>query len=106
MVIATNLSATEFAAASLPYPIPHSLRRTMALHMDTLNLTLLQEKAFSLGFGHDDVRTTRQSYGPLPAHQRRAIMQGFWERKYEPAGGDFLQEMQALLNRQKASPTG
>ena len=60
-----------FATAGLPYANPHSFRKTLALHGDTLNLTREEEKAYSQNFGHESVWTTRESYGTLPRIGRR-----------------------------------
>ncbi|WP_245257515.1 site-specific integrase [Methylocapsa acidiphila] len=63
-----------FERAGLPYANPHSFRKTLALHADSLNLTREEEKAYSQNFGHESVWTTRESYGTLPAHRQTEIM--------------------------------
>jgi integrase len=63
-----------FERAGLPYANPHSLRKTLALHGDSLNLTREEEKAYSQNFGHESIWTTRESYGTLPAHRQAEIM--------------------------------
>jgi integrase len=63
-----------FERAGLPYFNPHSLRKTIALHGDSLNLTREEEKAYSQNFGHENVRTTRESYGTLSERRQAEIM--------------------------------
>lgn len=80
-----------FAAAGLPYANPHSFRKTLALHADSLNLTREQEKAYSQNFGHESIWTTRESYGTLPAHRQAEIMRTLAKPRREmlPPGLDI-----------------
>ena len=94
-----------FVGAGLPYANPHSFRRTLALHMDGLNLTLEEEKAMSQNFGHDHVRTTREYYGALPDHRRRAIMRRLDAPRSNQLWNEEIVAMEALLNRLKAGQT-
>jgi integrase len=88
-----------FTAAGLPAFNPHSFRRTLALYADTLNLTREEEKAWSQNFGHEHVRTTRESYGALPEHRQAAVMRRLTERGDPKASSDPIAEMRELLDR-------
>jgi len=93
-----------FEKAGLPYPNPHSLRMTLALHADTLNLTREEEKAYSQNFGHEHVRTTRESYGTLPAHRQAEIMRALSEpRPLSLAPGVNIDALEAFVKSVKKS---
>jgi integrase len=92
-----------FAAAGLPYTNPHSFRKTLALHGDTLNLTREEEKAYSQNFGHESVWTTRESYGTLPAHRQAEIMRKLGAPQSAEPGKDAIEAMEAALEKLKKS---
>lgn len=92
-----------FERAGLPYSNPHSLRKTLARHGDSLNLTREEEKAFSQNFGHENVRTTRESYGTLPAHRQAEIMRALTKpRSTTLPEGLNLDALEAFLKSAKA----
>ena len=93
---------SAFAAAGQPACNPHLLRKTLALHGDTLNLTREEEKAWSQNFGHESVWTTRESYGTLPEHKQTAIMRRLAEPRTASAPAGEIAAMQAALDRLKA----
>ena len=79
------------------------LRKTLALHADTLNLTREEEKAWSQNCGHDSVWTTRESYRKLPAHRQEAIKRRLGEPKVKAVAPESeIAVMQAALDRMKA----
>ena len=89
-----------FTAVGLPAFNPHSFRKTLALVADELDLTREEEKAWSQNFGHESVRTTRESYGTLPEHKQAAVMQRLTQRADDaPVTDDDLETMRALLKR-------
>ncbi len=93
-----------FAAAGLPTFNPHSLRKTLALHADSLNLTREEEKAYSQNFGHESIWTTRESYGTLPEHRQAEVMR----RLGEPiTGGKYsgldIAALESFINSAKGS---
>ncbi len=93
-----------FKAVGLPAFNPHSFRKTLALFADELDLTREEEKAWSQNFGHESVRTTRETYGTLPEHKQAAVMQRLTQRD----DGDSTTEsdvdlLLSLLKRVKKS---
>ncbi len=91
-----------FAAAGLPYANPHSFRKTLALHGDSLNLTREEEKAYSQNFGHESVWTTRESYGTLPAHRQAKIMRSLsMPRQESPPAGLDIAALEAFVQSAK-----
>lgn len=91
-----------FAAAGLSAFNPHSLRKTLALHADTLNLTREEEKAYSQNFGHESIWTTRESYGTLPEHRQAEVMRRLGTPKAAGVPEAEIAAMQAVLDRMKA----
>jgi integrase len=63
-----------FAAASLPYFNPHSLRDMLVRHAMTLDLTPEEMKAWSQNLGHNDVLTTFTSYGKVAVHRQGELI--------------------------------
>ena len=63
-----------FEAAGLPYFNPHSFRKTLTrLGMERCT-SPEAFKAWSQNLGHDEVLTTFNNYGDLPAHQQRDLI--------------------------------
>jgi integrase len=92
----------SFAMAGLPYANPHSFRKTLALHGDSLNLTREEEKAYSQNFGHESVWTTRESYGTLPAHRQARIMRSLsMPRQESLPGGLDIAALEAFVQSAK-----
>ena len=91
-----------FAAAKLRSFNPHSLRDTLVRHMDMLNLTREEEKAYSLNFGHEHVRTTRESYGIMPAHHQQAVMRRIAGPRAAVGPEAEIAAVQAVLDRLRA----
>ena len=88
-----------FTAAGLPAFNPHSFRKTLALFADELDLSREEEKAWSQNFGHEQVRTTRESYGALSEHRQAALMQQLTEHRKPFERGDPIAQMRALVER-------
>src|SRR5262249_14902128 len=63
-----------FARAGLPHYVPHSVRHTLAIHSEKMELTPEQWKAYSQNFGHTSPMTTFNSYGPVAPHRQAEIM--------------------------------
>ena len=66
---------TAFEAAGLPYSNPHALRSTHWLWVERAGLPARQEKAFSMNIGHEHIRTSSFSYGPMSIHEQRELIQ-------------------------------
>jgi integrase len=63
-----------FEAAGLPYFNPHSFRKTLVrLGMDTCT-NAEAFKAWSQNLGHEEVLTTFNSYGTIPAHRQGELI--------------------------------
>jgi integrase/recombinase XerD len=89
------------AAAGLPYYNPHSLRQTLVRLGYDLNLTGLELKAWSQGFGHNSPLTTLVSYGALSEHEQATVMAGLAQRATaSPDVQAALATLQAALGRQ------
>jgi hypothetical protein len=63
-----------FLAAGLPYFNPHSFRKTLGRLGEAICQLGEEEKTWSLNLGHDHIRTTRESYGPMTPEYQAAIM--------------------------------
>jgi integrase/recombinase XerD len=62
-----------FAAANLPYYIPHSFRKTLVTLGQTICQSPEEFKAWSQNLGHEDVLTTFYSYGEVQEHRQGEI---------------------------------
>ena len=63
-----------FAAASLPYSNPHSLRKTLVQLGETVCHTPEEFKAWSQNLGHEEVLTTFRSYGAVGTRRQGEII--------------------------------
>ena len=63
-----------FAAAGLPYFIPHSFRNTLAALGEARCKTAEEFKAWSQNLGHEGVLTTFCSYGAVGTSRQREII--------------------------------
>jgi integrase len=70
-----------FEAAGLPYFNPHSFRKTLGRLGEALCGLGEEEKAWSLNLGHDHIRTTRESYGPMTPEYQAAVMRRLESRR-------------------------
>ncbi|MCA3646874.1 MAG: tyrosine-type recombinase/integrase [Methylobacterium sp.] len=77
-----------FTAAGLPYFIPHSFRRTLAMIGEKTCKTPEAFKAWSQNLGHEKVLTTFTSYGAVTAHRQAEII-GRMRAKPNLATGDL-----------------
>ncbi|PPD14206.1 MAG: recombinase XerC [Methylobacterium sp.] len=77
-----------FAAAGLPYFIPHSFRRTLAMIGEKTCKTPEAFKAWSQNLGHEGVLTTFTSYGAVAPHRQAEIIGGM-RTKPNLATGDL-----------------
>lgn len=64
-----------FAAAGLPYYNPHTFRDMLVRYAMSLDLSVMEMKAWSQNLGHSEVMTTLMSYGKVPAHQQGELIQ-------------------------------
>ena len=64
-----------FRSAGLPYFNPHSFRKTLVrLGMEVCRGSGEAFKAWSQNLGHDEVLTTFNSYGDIPAQRQRDLI--------------------------------
>lgn len=70
-----KLFKTAFEAAGLPYSNPHALRSTHWLWVERAGFPARLEKAFSMNLGHEHIRTSSYSYGPMSIHEQRELIQ-------------------------------
>ena len=66
----------RFKAAGLPYFNPHSLRKTIMQEAYRRKLDLEALKAWSQNLGHEDTKTTIDSYGPVSRNRQAEILAG------------------------------
>lgn len=64
----------RFEAAELPYFNPHSFRKTIMQEAYRRKLDLEALKAWSQNFGHEDTKTTIDSYGPVSPQRQAEIL--------------------------------
>lgn len=76
-----------FEAADLPYSNPHALRSTYWLWVERAGLSRVEEKAMSQNIGHEHIRTSSSSYGPMPSHEQRELIQKVRNRIYASVDG-------------------
>ncbi|MFN0193340.1 MAG: tyrosine recombinase XerC [Aestuariivirga sp.] len=74
-----------FEGAGLPYCNPHSLRTTHWLWVERADLSRVEEKALSQNIGHEHIRTSSQSYGPISVHEQRDLIHRVRARIYGEA---------------------
>lgn len=65
-----------FASAGLPYFNPHSFRDMLVRYAMSLDLSVMEMKAWSQNLGHSDVMTTLTSYGSVPTHEQGELIKG------------------------------
>lgn len=68
-----DIFKTGFKLAGLPYYNPHSFRKMLAIWAQE-HCTQMEFKAFSQNIGHEHVMTTYNSYGTMPDHKRRNVI--------------------------------
>jgi len=68
-----DIFCRRFQAAGLPYFHPHSFRKTLARLGTAMTTTTEEWAAWSQNIGHDDVKTTFQSYAKVPSHRQAEI---------------------------------
>jgi integrase/recombinase XerD len=80
-----------FAVASLPYAVPHSLRKTLARLGERLCRTPEEWKAWSQNYAHESEATTFIGYGEVPVHRQTEIMRGLAKPRIDglPPGLDI-----------------
>ena len=66
----------RFKAAELPYFNPHSLRKTIMQEAYKRDLSIEELKAWSQNLGHEDTKTTIDSYGPVSRNRQAEILAG------------------------------
>ena len=69
-----DIFRSRFKAAGLPYFNPHSLRKTIMQEAYKRKLDLEALKAWSQNLGHEDTKTTIDSYGPVSRHRQAEIL--------------------------------
>lgn len=70
-----------FAAAGLPYYNPHTFRDMLVRYAMSLDLSVMEMKAWSQNLGHSDVLTTLTSYGSVPTHEQGELIRGLGQDK-------------------------
>jgi len=87
-----------FAAASLPYFNPHSIRKTLVQLGERLCQTPEEFKAWSQNLGHSGVLTTLTSYGEVASHRQIEIV-GELGSSERSADAISTQELLEMLQR-------
>lgn len=72
-----------FERIGLKYVKPHSIRHTLTELAYELGLTPEEFKAWSQNYGHDDVSTTYNHYGPLSVDRQRHVILSLHNRGAE-----------------------
>ncbi|MBP8670815.1 site-specific integrase [Sphingobium sp. DEHP117] len=70
-----------FAAASIPYFSPHTVRNTLVLLGQEICVGPADFKAWSQNLGHESTLTTFNSYGHLPERQQISLIQSLANKK-------------------------
>ena len=60
----------------------HALRSTYWLWVEWAGLSQVEEKAMSQNIGHEHIRTSSQSYGPMSPHEQRELIHRVRTRLY------------------------
>jgi integrase len=77
-MVTTDAVTKAFALACRDAEVkynPHSVKDTLAIERERLQLTGLQRKAWSENMGHEDEKTTNIYYGKLPEAERFALFE-------------------------------
>jgi integrase len=91
---------SAFEAVGLPYYNPHSFRKTLALLGQRMCRTFEDEKAWSQNLGHDDINTTRVSYGKLPAARQGELIRDLWKPKASDGeAAEILKAIRQMTDR-------
>jgi integrase len=90
-----------FAAATLPYRNPHSLRAMLVHRYMQMDLSPAQFKAVSQSLGHSEVMTTFTSYGQVPIHRQTELIRAI-AHDTAPSERDPLADLEAVIARLKA----
>lgn len=90
---------TAFEAIGLKYVKPHTIRHTLTELAYELGLSPEEFKAWSQNYGHDDVSTTYNHYGPLSADRQRNVMLSLHKKtlKKQSAMPETREELVALV---------
>ena len=72
-------------AQGQPYFYPHLLRKTITRLGQKTVQTPEEEKSWSQNLGHENLRTTINSYGEIPEHRQLVLMDGLRARAASPA---------------------
>ncbi len=90
-----------FATAGLPYYNPHSFRDMLVRHAMSLDLSVMEMKAWSQNLGHSDVLTTLTSYGKVPPQKQGELVRASSVGESE---GPTDREMLVYLQKRLGSP--
>ena len=88
----------RFEAAGLPYFNPHSLRKTIMKEAYRRKLDLEALKAWSQNLGHEDTKTTIDSYGPVSRSRQAELLSKAVELPSSPAGPPSLETIRQVLD--------
>lgn len=87
-----------FEAAGLPYFHPHSFRKTLAQLGTAMTTTTEEWAAWSQNLGHEDVKTTFQSYAKAPSHRQAEIFKNL-SAKVSERRADSIEPDQETIAR-------
>jgi len=86
-----------FEEIGLEYVKPHSIRHTLTAFSYDRKITNEEFKAWSQNYGHDDVSTTYNHYGPLSVERQRHVMLSLHDRKNENAANGLPETREELV---------
>jgi integrase/recombinase XerD len=87
-----------FTKAGLPYPNPHSFRKTLAQLGERLCRTPEEFKAWSQNLGHEQVLTTFSSYGQVAGDRQAELIRRIGQRKQSDApNAEIIEQAIQLL---------
>jgi integrase len=70
-----------FAAINLPYVKPHSIRHTLGRLSYDLGLEQEEVRAWSQNYGHENISTTYDNYGPISQDRKHTKILGLHNKK-------------------------
>lgn len=96
-----------FDGAGLPYYNPHSFRHMLTRHAMTLDLSAQELKAWSQNLGHNDLLTTFNNYGTVPAHRQGELIRATTTKGSSGMDRDGILALESVLAdlKRKASLT-
>lgn len=93
-----NAVRAAFNAIDLPYVKPHSIRHTLTELAYELGLTPEEFKAWSQNYGHKDVSTTYNHYGPISPERQKTVILSLHNRPNENSDSDMPQTRAEMMD--------